>query len=1137
MSAITIISQNITKELSTASTNWLLANAGDKLKIETTFKIQIVAISSSDTPMTLNKTDGLIGTGWLYDPDNQFVDFYVGDSVKVWDYNAGSTLGDYTIIAKNGNGLIQLNAAISGGNNIFHESVTVSNTTAITAIKYRYNFIKNNAAPTFVSPLDVNNPQMEQIFAIDHKAANDTGSSNMKAMGAYEWQDGFSDGSDPIQAKTYDLVGSSVYPATIVGVSIDNGSTDGIYKSTYKITHYTKLPPFFLYQQTEPPYAGTNCLKLITKLEARPVYTNPNIIQSDVYDQILGNTGWYNENFNTGITNYKITNLVYKNSGGGVIPSIELTSSATVIEFDVENVTDSPFIAVPTANYTKFVVGFHKIPADPSEYQNTGKLKDYNFLYDRMIGAPGGSANNGQNYYTNSGDYTVLIGDTYTLVSASKIHLKFKVQMAQKVIDSFASSSNKEFALTLQIRKTALATNLGDDVTLIVDKNTLYIDNSDPTMIGFGSKNKIFRHPEKLLTEGVDYPTAVNVFPEDELSAYTEFYIDSTGRTNDVIKITSVKLRVIAAGTTTFTLDEFTANTAAYPFQGYAQFFDVNIADQFHIPTTEAIRKYYRVVREPQFDTGGKYYFKAIYPFLIRWEYWAAALGIDSSFFDTTEPNNGLNEWWYRYGVGSWKLWYEIEVNATKNGIPQQYKSKQPFTMNNYASNSDFTTKTIKTYDLAGNELVNGGTRFISGYENTEIRAVFSNINTPNTGADNYTAGVVVIGIEAFESGGIAGKRRYSSKWPADSDTWFTYLTGSTDKVKLSSAPLGGGGHTVTAKCYIDYSQLPPNVDTFKITARIYDNIAGTWQEECITQVVSLIPSNPVPKFAEISVPTNPNPGCCNDFVIQVLADDSGIDLQNDKTGFLYWFEPIVTGATMELKRWDGSAWSIVDNLTNNDCGTLYPFGFFTNQYNQPFIGYQMDWAAVLSNYGAGSYKVTVTYTMPLFDPQTFDSHEYCLNTYSPAVADGTVRLEYWLNGQTGDIEDDIKVKDFGNLNWYNSLRVRGYFGYPKDSYTSEDVQYVNGQSVFVEDMREPIFNLHLKLLAQFLHEIIRTDFMMADRLAVTDYNSRNSIKYVQKFVRKNSGYEPNYHKMISDLASVDLEFKQESNRFRKFRV
>ena len=1142
LNPIQITSQNIFKELSTASVNWLLANVGDKIRIETTFKIENVVLSDSDAPWILNKTDGLIGAGWVYDPNSQFANFAIGDAVKVWNYSTPVTMdaGDFTIIDKQGNGLIQLDHAIPTiGNNISHPSISISNKTPITAIKYHYNFIKNNSSPSFISAVD---NVSDQMFYIQYKLASDVASSNMIASGGYEWQDGHSNGGTPVIATEYDYGFSDVRPCTIVGVAIDAGGSDGIYKSTFKITHYTKITPFLLYQQAIPPYQGANCLKLITQIEALELFTNPNFLQSEVFTPFLGNTGWYGSNFATGNTNYSISNLVYTNSGA--TQDIQLDATETTIEFDVVNTVDTPFAAG-----TKYTIAFHKIPNDPSEYIGTGKLMDINFLYDKLFAnTVGGSVYNGQNY---GGTYQILKGYAAAVTSTSILHIKVGVKMASAVISSFLLSGNPQYFMSIAIRKYTLATNVGDDVTLEIGQGGFSIVSSDPTMIVFEPKNVILRHPESdPATEGIMYPTGVNVFPEDELAGCSQFYIESSGRTTDTIKLTSVKCEIICTnGTNIFTLDELSVALSGYPNIGYTQVFDSVFADQFHIPTAETVRKYFEVKRRTDLDSGTRFYFSANYPVLFRWETWVAALGIDSTFLDTSLPNNGFNEWWFRYAGSGYTLYYQLTVNATKNGVPQQYHSKQPLTPHDYASNStDYPViKTIDTYDSTnGNHLTVSGVEYILGYADTQIFAVFKNVTAPHpTSGDhpNWTGSVVEIGIEAFESGGVSGKRRFSSKWAADSDTWFKPIPtmAGVKKVYLSCISDGSTFHTITATCLIDYTQLPANVSAFKITARIYDNVAGTYQEECITQKVIIIPANPTPQTNTPNIPNSSLNECCSDCSINVLADNSGLPLQNDISGRLFWFDSFITGATLDLQKWVGSAFTTV--ATNITAVTTYgvgtSFNSFVNQEGQNLVGIQLDWAKIINlggNFGIGTYRIKVNSTIPVFGNQISYDLQFCLKTYSDVLADRTVRLEYWSNGITGDISDDTKFKDYGNINWYNSFRLRGYFGYPKGSYKEESIQYNTGEIKYVEDDQTPVYLLRLEMISFFIHEILRTDFMMADVMAITDYNSANNGTYIQKFVRKNSGYEPQWYELQSNLASIDLQFTPAFNRNRKLR-
>lgn len=1134
---IQITLQNIYKELSAVPVNWLLANVGDKIRIETSFKIENVVLSDSDNPFMLNKTDGLLGAGWIYDPASQFANFAIGDAVKVWNYATPVTMdgADFTIINKQGNGLIQLDHAVPTiGNNVAHASISISNKTPITAIKYHFNFIKNNSAPSFISAVD---GVSDQMFFTQYKLASDTSSSPMKANGGYEWQDGHSNGGTPPIAMEYDFGFSAIRPCTIAGVSIDAGTSDGIYKSNFKIIHYTKITPFLLYQQAIPPFIGANCLKLITQIEALELFTNPNFLQSEVFTPLLGNTGYYGSNFATGITNYKIANLAYTNSGG--TQDIQLDTTETTIEFDVINTVDTPFAAGMV-----YTIGFHKVPNDPSEYQNTGNLMDVNFLYDKLFEETvGGIVYNGQNY---GGAYQILKGYAASVTSTSILHIKVGVKMASAVIAAFEASGNPQYFMSIAIRNYLLATNVGDDVQLEIDQNGFSVITSDPTMIVFDPKNRILRHPEiDPITEGINIGSTINPFPEDELSAYSEFYIESATRLLDVIKIQSVQCEIVSDNGLgiVMSLDKFNMPLGAYPLIGYTQFFDTVVADQFHIPIAEDLRKFYRIKRRPDLDTGTRYYFSAQYPVLFRWEYWIAALGIDPSFFDNTLPNNGFNEWWLHYQPNPFTIYYKITVNATKNGTPQQYIQQQQLDAVDYASNlydavsnpsGQFTTETIDTYDSTnGNHLTVGGNKYILGYADTQIIAVFTTASMVWIPGINV---VVEIGIEAWESGGIAGKRRYSSLWVADNDTWFKPVTTMNGVKSVQLTPTGGAS-TTTATCLIDYTQLPANISAFKITARIYWNITGTYREECITQKVLLIRGQTSPNTLVPNIPVNPLPGCCNDFVLKVLADASGLPLQNDVSGRLFWFDSIITAGYLKLYKFVGGVWvvEIADMTANSSCGTPYAFNFFTNIDGQKFLGYKMDWASVKANHGLGSYKIQVNYTDPIQGALSFYDYEFCLQAYSKQLAEGTVRIESWMNGITGDIEDDTKYKDFGNLNWYNSIRINGWFGFPTSEFKKENTQYNTGRFWNVEFDKTPMFYAHLRQLPFFIHQIIE-DFIMGDRLAITDYNSKNLTNAIQKFVIIESGYKPDYKKLQSNLSSVELQFSPETNRFRKLR-
>lgn len=276
--------------------------------------------------------------------------------------------------------------------------------------------------------------------------------------------------------------------------------------------------------------------------------------------------------------------------------------------------------------------------------------------------------------------------------------------------------------------------------------------------------------------------------------------------------------------------------------------------------------------------------------------------------------------------------------------------------------------------------------------------------------------------------------------------------------------------------------------------------------------------------------------GCGCDFTLKALADNSGDPLKNDKAGFLWWFNDTINAAQLTLQKWSGSAWVDVAVLVDNTYGTNYAFEFFTNEQGENFIGYQLEWALVLDAEGEGSYRVICATTDYLAATNTLYSYEYCLKTYSPARANGTIRIEYYNNGVLGRSDVDEMFKDFGDLNWYNAFRLNGWFGFPKYQYEKTNIQYNNGQILNVTHEQTPRYELQLKMQPDFVHEALRIDAVMSDAILITDYNNYSPKNYVSKRVIHDGNYEPDWNKGRNKLADVKLDFLQEVNLLKKYR-
>lgn len=792
-------SVKIYSELSNQPVDWLLANVGDKIRIEIELNVKTFALASTGNPIYLNMKDGYVGNGWVVSTNGAFADFKVGDTVNFGNYVLNENWQTLTVIEKLSDDEIRFDAVLVDNSiptplpiadNYESGQAFFSITNPITALKYRWNFIENNDQPTFASKVDGTE---HQLLIKTISAASPT-VLDMEFLGAKPYQIG---------------------NATIEGAGIDTPTI--IYTSRFKIIHYTYITPFLLAAQWEdltnniaPDYFFNNkALKAIFDFEAYYNYNDPNRIQSEEITEIIGNSGWLNENFNTGITNYSITSVVYKRPDTSVISAVELTTNETSVEIIVKNNTDTPF----SNTNTKFVLNFIKAPFDASEYQANGKTMDANFLFDRALQTVGVAPVNGDQFGVLGRQ--VLKSVESTFISTSELLVKCKIAMDADVLSVISESDERRYLLWLTIQNHTLATNQADKVSLKIDADNFFEDTSDPGLII--NSLKYLRHPESdILTEGL---TALDVFPEDEIVAYSQFYIDKNGRLTDDIQIKSIQARVKAKNSSNaseFTLDNFNLSFSGLPFINGNQYVSFELDRVFHIPSTE-IRKKIQVKRRTDLDGGNKFYYDIIFPFLMRWEYWKALADANGDFFNITEPQNGWNQFWHRYStVTNWGIYYELKVRALKNGELLTYTFENQLTSNDYDTNPAWEPDSIKAYDPDTNTLLYDGVslrNFILGYKNTRIEALF----TKNTFTPNISKIHVNFGIEVFEEGGIEGRRRISSKWPIDSDTWWLSIDG-TNKTKLTLV-----GNTVKAEALVDFSKIPLDKQKFKLTARLYD--------------------------------------------------------------------------------------------------------------------------------------------------------------------------------------------------------------------------------------------------------------------------------------------------------------------------
>lgn len=271
---------------------------------------------------------------------------------------------------------------------------------------------------------------------------------------------------------------------------------------------------------------------------------------------------------------------------------------------------------------------------------------------------------------------------------------------------------------------------------------------------------------------------------------------------------------------------------------------------------------------------------------------------------------------------------------------------------------------------------------------------------------------------------------------------------------------------------------------------------------------------------------------CCGDKKLLALANDGVSNEENDFFTFMDICSPTATAAIYKIYKNNVLVATISGG---NTCGVDYPFGFQTVN-NQKYVGYKVEWYKVLDLYGAGTYKFELVVTDPLLGNGSIFSFDFKLCVYRDFLAETTIRLQWWQNGTIGSIADDKKTVDYLGLNWVNQIRLPGFFGFPTAEYTKETIQYTNGAREWTFDEQEPIYMLKTKPFPAQIHNLFRISIMQSDRCIITDYNSRNAEKYVNKEIMFQTEYKPTWRPLMSKLAPIELAVKQRYNNYKKHR-
>jgi hypothetical protein len=230
--------------------------------------------------------------------------------------------------------------------------------------------------------------------------------------------------------------------------------------------------------------------------------------------------------------------------------------------------------------------------------------------------------------------------------------------------------------------------------------------------------------------------------------------------------------------------------------------------------------------------------------------------------------------------------------------------------------------------------------------------------------------------------------------------------------------------------------------------------------------------------------------------------------------------------------------WQEIVNPITSDYGTIHGINTITG--HKTYVGLELNWGKVLFEEGPGCYraklKSTITIINPAF-PVAITVVVACMVTDCFKVmawdcdrAKGTVKWETNMSGKIGSYAVDYKLFDFCGINVYDSIRVRGFFGYETvPEYLKVRNEYQTGLIDEVRNEAIQQFKYNSFLLPKYIHDRFKVYGCMADTLQVSDYNVNNSDYDIRrKNVKIEGAYEPTYYdKGFLRMSKVSVNFRR----------
>lgn len=998
---------------------------------------------------------------WIVDDTlyNRFDVFDVGDKIVISGASGTGNNGTFLISEKLNDGEIRVTDSAGAAVTL---SVTDESGATILLdqdpenITYDFGLVENSEAINFNSK--VSNDLMRYQIESASGTPIPAGPTAMRPQGKDDWITG---------------------DASIVNVTTSGQRDQKSYY--YEITHNFRIHPYYLPSQIDDliPVSGNSiapkyfrdqkCLKHVFRIRAYREAQEPNVFQEVQFEENLGNTGWFDEEYNGRDPVFSADNIAYS----GAFTALDLRQTVD-LTFDI-NVDTSIITGTPEW----ITLCFIGLPEKDSDISNNNVTMDRNYPFDFCQAQQGAGAANGNNFGTTwqiIENMTVTPGTNMVSVSArfsfgsdatTKMNSYANGGYLLAAYASFGNSQNSDTA---------------NYTTCLLDINNLETNVPDSII---SASTTLIRHDKNDTT---DAPTSKLVKVEDELVAETLVRIDHTPTTGfPNSQIDQFRPSIIAKnGSEEVTLTSQDFSLVGNPISGPVRVVNDNPPTGFFTNASE-LRANYQVVRSVSDDSGTEYAYLVKYPFLFRWEYWEQIFqaNFPTGWYDTTQPFNGSNNDWIRLdSLTSWQIYYRLSTLVSFNNVTKWINHDVLLTSQDYVSGTLWQFSQARSYDNT-TQVSYLSNPFIIENKQTRFEIDF---DYTGGGSPDETDVYAVARLIPKEGGTWIANESLSSVYNRENGGLF--LGDSNGLITITE-----NAGTFTCEFSIDNDQLYSGIQEYSLSVSLTPNSAtgatdfgDVWVKDL--PVLEIIDFDPevIPKEA------NPFKKCC--YPLLVFADAASSDDFKNDTSYPIEIFPLQYSVTMKLEKFDGTNWNTVSTLTNEKNGVT--------KNNRNYYAATLNWKAILASDGAGKYRVNFeTSSGSLY------SEEWCLSQFTTFKADETVRITYRWDSVIGD-ENQKRTRDFAGLNWLNQVRfseaiLRGKSG----DLEEESVKYDNGFKRTVSKGYKEKYVLEMRKLPAELYNLVLYDILLSDNIVISDYNSINALTYENQEVEVTGGVQP----------------------------